>query len=140
MYKGKEQKRGCFSCKDRDVNSSRTKDREANCINNSDLAVTSDIILRLRMENLDRAWLRRMFHEGGGKVQASTSFGDDGHVDKAVRFEKSSVDHFSVGPGKKNVLRCFISLYAINFDLCNEWRQKFKLMCHHSAPEEGNHD
>jgi hypothetical protein len=37
-----------------------------------------------------------------GEVQASTSFDDDGHVDKALRFARSSVQHFSVGPGRKN--------------------------------------
>jgi hypothetical protein len=29
-----------------------------------------------------------------GKVQASTSFGDDGHLEMALRFAKSSVEHF----------------------------------------------
>jgi hypothetical protein len=38
-----------------------------------------------------------------GKVQVTTSFGDDGHVDKALRVTRGSVKHFSVGPGKKEL-------------------------------------
>jgi hypothetical protein len=55
-----------------------------------------------------------------GKVQACTSFGDDGHVDKAIQFARSSVKEFSVGHGKKKVSRALILLLAMNFDLCNE--------------------
>jgi hypothetical protein len=66
----------CISAKNRNVdvpvvragtsNSLRTKDREANSINNSDLAVMSDIVRILWLENSDHALLRRMLHESGG--------------------------------------------------------------------------